>query len=1159
MQEGYTILGGKDRETFARYAETYFGELYGLVKGDDMPLRHRYEEMYRLLNVVLNEQTAACPVCFSGPFPKMDYLCKKLSYGDDAYFRLNSFRAFCMHLSAKKDDELEIFFLSDVRTLSEFIRDLYDVPVPDYLSAVFPRIFKYRQRSRNSLSYIRIIVDSWDDEFIYGRTSGEDSGKVKIKYQSGVNGADFTYIKEIISEGTQLNVVGCVEEEDYFLPEQIIYEPDYLVDISSIAACFESYGTTHLVHLINRIKPQEIKKAILLGNFSGQLLDEAIYKDSSALSDKERYSESVMAFFRNNALALATCEDMDLAFHQDALAQQKNLIHMVSDTFMSIENYNPEKIILEPSFFCEKLGIQGRMDLLQEDMKVLMEQKSGKKDFHTNGHVEKHYVQMLLYLALLHYNFGKNNTGVSCYLLYSRYYDGLIKEGNAPALLAEALRIRNMIVWSEYDYSNGNLRELVEHLSPEDFHLVRSEKNRVLWERYSKPQLQNLLAPLKRADDLEKDYFYRFFRFIQREHILSKTGTPSKEASGFSSIWNTNLAEKKQVGNIFDGLRIVSYGNPDGASDSGISQITLSVPRADEDVLPNFRAGDIVILYPYPEEDEPDARKTMVFRCSIRKICTEEIVLSLRSPQKNKSVFVRPGHFWAVEHDFMDSSFSALYRSMYSFLTANADRKDMILNRRLPRIDRTLSLDGDYSQGGKCPDFNELVLKAKQAKDFFLLVGPPGTGKTSFGLVNILKETLSNPQSSVLLVSFTNRAVDEICSKLKREEIDFIRFGSSLSCDDAYTQYLLGNKVSSCSKITEIRNVIFRTRVFVGTTTAVGTNLNFFSLKKFDLAIIDEASQILEPHLMGLLCAKHGNANAIDKFVFIGDHKQLPAVVSQSESESAVSEESLRNIGLVNCRYSLFERLLSLHKGNDGLYFTLTRQGRMHPGVSAFPNKSFYSDSLVPVPLNHQIRENLPFGGLPVSGLERLLASRRFVFISSPGTDNPYAVKVNIKEAEIIALIVKSVWNLYQKSEKSFSAASTLGIIVPYRNQIAAIRKEIAKYNIPELSDITIDTVERYQGSERDVVIYGFTVQKIYQLDFLAGNVFVEDGVLIDRKLNVALTRAREQMIIVGERKLLSHNSVFAELIAYSDRLGCSVDWDGFVKDGGLTDDSSHS
>ena len=153
---------------------------------------------------------------------------------------------------------------------------------------------------------------------------------------------------------------------------------------------------------------------------------------------------------------------------------------------------------------------------------------------------------------------------------------------------------------------------------------------------------------------------------------------------------------------------------------------------------------------------------------------------------------------------------------------------------------------------GECPEFNELVLKAKQARDYFLLIGPPGTGKTSFGLVNILKEALSEPDTSVLLVSYTNRAVDEICSKLVKEKIDFIRMGMSLSCDDAYKPYLLERQMESCRKVEEIRNKIRNTRVFVGTTTNLSSNVSIFTLKKFALAIVDEASQILEPHLLAL-------------------------------------------------------------------------------------------------------------------------------------------------------------------------------------------------------------------------------------------------------------------------------------------------------------------
>ena len=143
-------------------------------------------------------------------------------------------------------------------------------------------------------------------------------------------------------------------------------------------------------------------------------------------------------------------------------------------------------------------------------------------------------------------------------------------------------------------------------------------------------------------------------------------------------------------------------------------------------------------------------------------------------------------------------------------------------------------------------------------------------------------------------------------------------------------------------------------------------------------------------------------------------------------------------------------------------------------------------------------------------------------------------VKTNLPEACMIAKMVKSVWNLYQKNNQAFSAEKTIGIIVPYRNQIAMIRKELDKFGLEEFHHITIDTVERFQGSERNVIIYGFTIQKRYQLDFLTSNIFEENGVLIDRKLNVALTRAREQLFVVGNPLLLKDVSLFKQLIDYT-------------------------
>jgi superfamily I DNA and/or RNA helicase len=103
---------------------------------------------------------------------------------------------------------------------------------------------------------------------------------------------------------------------------------------------------------------------------------------------------------------------------------------------------------------------------------------------------------------------------------------------------------------------------------------------------------------------------------------------------------------------------------------------------------------------------------------------------------------------------------------------------------------------------------------------------------------------------------------------------------------------------------------------------------------------------------------------------------------------------------------------------------------------------------------------------------------------------------------------------------------------VTYRHQIALIRREIARLGLSQLEDISIDTVERYQGSQRDVIIYSTGVQDLDGLEFLTSNCFEEDGHMIDRKLNVAMTRARKQLIMTGNAGLLRKNEIFSELIA---------------------------
>lgn len=1074
---------------------------------------------------------------FGGLFAKTDYLAKEHSIDRTVMSVLNDLRHRLKNLDNTPDNTLHEEWQEDLEALSLFIHKTFqEKEIPQALKDCFPKQHRNKTRQKIVGECLRMVVEKWDERHIYGTT--EETGATTI-----VIPEKWEYMQKLLHEGCLLNIIRPRGEADQPLtPELIIYQPDYLVDISSIAGCFETYADTPYLALLNRLKTVYPTKAIHLGNLASQFLDEEVHGDGGD------YASSVTRFFHDNAMQMAAAEGIDSQFHIEAREQKENIRIAVREALeKEVGHFDATKTLLEPSFFCEMLGLQGRMDLLQKDFRVLIEQKSGKggfpqKDPNVPIFVEKHYVQMLLYMAMLHYGYKLDgqpieNSHIQSFLLYSKYKKGLVRLGPAPELLHSAIMLRNQIAWCELSYARGEGSVLLR-IKPEQ--LRRKTVSDKFWQQWLRPQLAEVLSPIQNASALEQVYFLRMLRFVAMEHTMSKMGTNTKENSGFASKWHDSLADKMMAGNIIthafplnppmgeDG----NYHLEGEEEQKSIQRITLTTkaistpPHGEgrEGAL-NFRHGDIVVLYAYEGNHEPDIRQTIVHRGTIEDITTEhgktKITILLRSPQTDSSIFKqRKNRYWAIEHDFYESSSTALYRSLHQFLTAPAHRKSLILTKREPERNTSLTLKGDYG------NFSPLVEGALQAKDMFLVIGPPGTGKTSFGLMNILKEHLMQGSKAILLMSYTNRAVDEICSKLCEPDdgsapYDFLRVGSALSCEPKYREFLLNERSRKCKNIGEIHDLIDRTQIFVGTTTALtSASIALFRLKSFDLAIIDEASQILEPQLLGLLSATNGIDVAIKKFVLIGDHKQLPAVVQQSLEDSKVTEPELNEIGLTDCRNSLFERLL--HRLPQHSYM-LRNQGRMHPDIAEFPNLAFYDGKLGVVPLPHQ---------------EEPSTDNRISFICASKPEHSASDKENENEAIIVA---KLVFEAYKKAGKDFDALRTVGVIVPYRNQITAVRRAIDSYGIPDLHDITIDTVERYQGSQRELIIYSFTVQHRYQLNFLAANTFIDvsTGAMIDRKLNVALTRARRHEVIIGNPDVLQHNAVFKNLIEYCKQHGC--------------------
>lgn len=1085
-------------------------------------LQAKYILLHKVLEQACYELTTGVTLSFANLFSRLDYICKEKKMTPSDRYAIQTMRRNCNAAMGDRFQADMQEYLYDLRALVRFVSLGFEEDIPASILPEIPHSNRPYQGTRLShIPYVRASVTSWNDTQIFAATDSETDPFIIINYAKGGYDGDLLYLKDLLSENLPLNLLDVrVDEENHYIPNLIVIHPDYLIDISSLAACFREYGHHPLNYFMNKIKPRANTAPILMGNLASQFLDDYINEQPQ---EPVNYPRTIKKFFAASALDFCTCS-LPADFHAQAQAQMMNIRSFVHDVLPhNIRNFNKKNTLLEASFICEKLGLQGRVDMMQKDFQVLIEQKAGKRDEYHRRHKEDHFIQMMLYQGVLMYNFGQETANMQTFLLYSKYADGLLIEHFAENLFRESIKLRNYIVHNEMRLGEGAIGEIVDSLSTDLLNELQIGGK--LWNDYQEPQLQTAINTLKRCTPLEWAYFNRFFTFVSKEQILSKTGGSNDASHGFAGNWHIPLHEKLEAGNILTGLTIQEKQS--SGPGKGYDLIELHIPTQDEDFLPNFRTGDMVILYAYKEE--PDIRKQILMKGNILELQPDRMTLVLRNGQQNKDIIGGKEEVFAVEHDFSDTSANNGFRGLYAFLSAQADRKELLLGVRPPAQLEDVKLNGDYGR------FNELILKEKQAKDYFLLVGPPGTGKTSCALRFMVEEALSEPDTSILLLSYTNRAVDEICAMLTDSGIadrtPFIRIGNELSCDKRFVPYLLKYSLDDCPKLTDIQQKMARTRIFVGTTTAINNRLNLFTLKHFQLAIIDEASQILEPDLIGILSARHQQHNAIDKFVLVGDYKQLPAIAQQSAEEAAVTDLLLRNIGLEDCRNSLFERLYK--SSPDTCRSILHKQGRMHPAIAEFPNQTFYyREQLESVPLPHQLEET-PYeaGPTPQDSIDQLLLERRMVFIPAEAPDHlTCSDKTNPNEARIVATLLA---HIYRLTESRFDPNRTVGVIVPYRNQIAMIRKEIARLQLPALQDISIDTVERYQGSQRDIIIYSFTIQNFSQLNFLTANTFQEGNFLIDRKLNVALTRARKQLLLTGNPHILGANITFYKLMEY--------------------------
>lgn len=1121
-----------------------FDEIRNIMQ-PDMDHTARYHALDTLLLRALKDRTRHSPVDFTHTAARLHWLCKQTGHPSHP---LEVFRARARRIQKGlflPNGEDETY---DLKAVCEGLAAFYQTHVPEDVQKRLPRHWRPAPAPAEKVlqaKRIRITVHRWDEHFIYGKDHTHPTEQLlKVEYADETD-RTFADLNGQLYEGAQLNLlsVKAIKAEGaypYVLkPEVLVLDPDFLIDITALCACIKPYGYSAYTHLLNKFAPPARSAAIQLGNAANQFLDDCVnerfIQNADGTTEAELYLRSMQNSFRFSPLAWSTLPDIDRDFFNRCEMQFHHIRQTVRNSFSAAGiDIRQTEVELEPSFLCEALGLQGRMDLLTRNADKLVELKSGKADeYPYHSPKEEHSLQMALYKEILYYNLDRRREQVQSYLFYSRY-PGLYAVDVPRSHIRRAMALRNAILHIEHRLRRGESRTLIEELTEERLN-VDGRADR-LYSRYLRPRMMEILAPLHGMRGVEADYFHRFLTFTAREQFRAKVGDDRADSpGGFAETWCCDTQTKQQNGNILTGLKLHPVLDEEGA----VVRLDLQLPEYGEDFLPNFRQGDMVMLYERNHERDNVTNKQF-FRCTIEEIHPERMLLKLSYKQRNAEVF-RPDSLYAVEPGYMDATFNQAYSGLFSLLTAPRERKELLLGIRPPATDPSVRLHRHYLN----EEIDRIVLKAKQARDYFLLVGPPGTGKTSVALKSMVEEFLSDhPQKTLLLMAYTNRAVDEICHTLSaiNPAPEYIRIGQELNCAPDFRPRLMKHVIGDATSRKEIYEKLAPVRVFASTISSLCSQTELFSLKVIDVAIIDEASQVLEPQLLPLLCAttpvNRGDYNlnrlAIGKFILIGDHKQLPAVVSQPREMSRVTEDSLQAIGLTDCRNSLFERLHRLNslQGTEGIVEMLHRQGRMHPSICEFVNRNYYNGGLDAVPLPHQ-QEPLAFGIRPDDDRwTAFVAGTRMAFISVQADEAEYYIKSNKREAETVAHLVHTLCQLHSRSGIPFSPCKQIGIIVPFRAQIAMIRKALAERHIPDTADITIDTVERYQGSQRDIIIFSTTVSRPYQLPILSEPVMT-DGRELDRKLNVALTRARKQFFMTGNETLLRKCTAYREFLDF--------------------------
>jgi len=602
----------------------------------------------------------------------------------------------------------------------------------------------------------------------------------------------------------------------------------------------------------------------------------------------------------------------------------------------------------------------------------------------------------------------------------------------------------------------------------------------------------------------------RWMRLVQAE----SRGAALRQAD----VWASTSRQRESAGGLcLGGLRLARH-QPRGARaelpDEEGCHYAFELPEAGERARRQpLSPGDRVLL-------SIEGEHVAVGRGRILSAGADSIEVCLLRPLHRRLLAAgrRRGSTWRLDADEPASAGSSLRGNLLRLLQRDGERSDRL--RRLltedepPVFDELVPPEVDKYLSEKSREMNaeqaEAVRKVVEASDYALILGMPGTGKTA--TICHIVSALAAAGLSVLVTAYTNSAVDNVLLRLKRENaVEFLRLGGRGGVHSDLKEHCLGSVRFPCESVDQIRRMVEALQV-IG-TTCLGVGHTLIQAKRFDVVIVDEASQLTLPASLGALAKA-------SKFVLVGDHYQLPPLVVDEQASQgglAVSIfETLAEAHPVAC--TVLSRQYRMCKPIMGLANELVYSGRMKCGCQRVAGARLALSS-----------GQQPDGGCP-QWLQKVLdPSQALVFIDT-ARQTPEAPAgsslCNLGEAAIVSECLERLLGCG-------ADASSLAVISPYRAQVNTISKTVGPSNTA--SGIEVLTIDRSQGRDKSCVI----------ISLVRSNAQRSPGELLTdwRRINVALTRAQHKLILIGCASTLSSIPFFSEILDAAARDGWLCAW----------------